>query len=623
MLFQLAKLIQYLYSKSKEYFGVELTSLIIKHYKIISMISFLQVSKKLDMFVNSFKGKNLEQIEVYLEQYFYESTELFYMLDHFVKNNDYPHKIKDMKEYILENRNKFDILYKIDEKTFFNKIESILPIKYFDRSSVISDSSNITIQDIDKNFYGFSQESSKFYSYVEPTNKKNEESETNFLEALKKLEDKFNLEKDPYNLFLKARYHAQKREYKESTKYYLEAFEYGKNSIGLNLKTIIREGLFVSAQDTRKEQLDLINAKSSFTKFYKEAYFYKLIDNLPEEISQHFLLDMQKQFDIYFKNLFHDVKKSTSVNITSNLFATMTDDLKKLKIDFNNPNKWIKDKYGNKITQLMHCCCLSKIDDLEKLLKNNVNVNEKKINDNATALIISLIQLSITEEQIKIVKLLIPKMSLEALNAKLIKRKETALSLAIEKGLVDIVELLINKGINLKEKITSDEISYLYQCIQLIYLSSLDENSYSKLLETNLKKISSSTESQNKLIKSNPFFNKIFNNDLMFDITRIIKNSKEKKIWDVSNKHYCFRYQKNLNNYYKIFDLLLNNLQNVDVPEINGFTHLIFATEINNLILVKKLLEKGANPDYYNNFNHRAYDYAELNGNEELMDLLI
>jgi len=51
-------------------------------------------------------------------------------------------------------------------------------------------------------------------------------------------------------------------------------------------------------------------------------------------------------------------------------------------------------------------------------------------------------------------------MSQEALNEKLIKRNETALSLAIEKGLVDMVELLISNGINLKEKITSDERSY-------------------------------------------------------------------------------------------------------------------------------------------------------------------
>ena len=88
ILFIFAKLIQYLYSKSKEYFGVELTSLIIMHYKIISMINFLQVSNKLNIFINSCKAKNFEQIKIYLEQYFYQSMDLFYMLVHISEYSD-------------------------------------------------------------------------------------------------------------------------------------------------------------------------------------------------------------------------------------------------------------------------------------------------------------------------------------------------------------------------------------------------------------------------------------------------------------------------------------------------------------------------------------------------------
>ncbi len=623
-LFRLAKLIQYLYSKFKKYFGVELTNLIVKHYKMISMISFLHVSKKLDIFVNSFKAKSLEHIEVYLEQFFYESAELFYMLDYFVKNDDYPNQTKDMKDYILENRNKFDILYKIDENTFFNKIETILPINYFDKTGVIGDFSNITIQDIDKDFYEFSQESSKLYSYVDPSNKKNEESETNFLEALKKLENKFNLEKDPYSLFLKARYHAQKREYKESTKYYLKALDYGKNSIGFNIKSIIREGLFVSAQETRKEQLDLINAKSSFTKFYKEAYFYKLKDNLPEEINIHFLLDMKKQFDIYFKNLYPGIKESSSLFISSNLAVVNTKDLKNLKIDFKNPNKWIKIRgLPNKITQLMYCCQLSKIDEVKELLKANVDVNAKKLNDNCTALICSFGNDYYTsEDHIAIMKLLIPKMTTESLNAKLVKKKETAMSYAIEKGLVDIVELLIKNNISLKEKCTTDAISYLYYCISLINLANLPTDEYNNFIEVALNKISKSQKMLKALNKANPFHNDVFDQDKNFDIRNIFNNQKFKEGLNEAKSYYSSKYQKNLENYYKIFDLLIENLDNVDINESNNFTPLIFATQINDEYIVKKLLEKGANPDYYINGNFRAYDYAELNKNERLMDLL-
>lgn len=623
ILFQLAKLIQYLFSKSKEYFGTELTSLIVKHYKMISMINLLHVLKKLDIFVNSFKAKGLEQIELYLEQYFYESADLFYMLDYCVKNLDYPNKIKDMKAYILENRNKFDILYKIDEKTFFNKIDSILPIKYFDRSSGISNFSNITIQDIDKNFYGFSQESSKLYRYVEPTNKKNEESETNFLETLKKLEDKFDLEKDPYILFMKARFYAQKREYKESTKYYLQALEHGKNSIGLSLKTVIREGLFVSAQDTRKEQLDLINAKSSFTKFYKEAYFYKLIDNLPEEINIHFLLDMKKQFDIYFKNLFPGIAESKATNITSNFAVAKTKDLKNIKIDFNNPNKWIKKGLPNKITQLMHCCQLSKIDDVKKLLKANVDVDAKKLNDNCTALICSFgSTYNTSEEQVEIMKLLIPKMSVEALNAKLVKKKETAMSYAIAKGFTDIVKLMIDYNVNLDEKCTLDDMSYLYYVIQLIKMSSYSSMELSNFLEYAAKAVSSSKEKSNTIIKANPLINNILEGDASFDFSKLNESISHKKFSDELKTFMSKIYSENAKNYYNIFDLLIENMDDIDIKEKNTFSPLIFATEINDEYLVKRLLEKGANPDYYTAQNYRAYDYAELNKNEELMDLL-
>ena len=34
------------------------------HYKIISMINFLQVSNKLNIFINSCKAKNFEQIKM-------------------------------------------------------------------------------------------------------------------------------------------------------------------------------------------------------------------------------------------------------------------------------------------------------------------------------------------------------------------------------------------------------------------------------------------------------------------------------------------------------------------------------------------------------------------------------
>lgn len=622
ILFQSAKLIQYLYTKSKEYFGVDLTNLLVKHYKMISMISLLEVSKKLDMFVNSFNAKNLEQIEIYLEQYFYESIELFYMLDHFVKNNDYPNKTKDMKKYIIENRNKFDILYKIKEESFLKKINSFLPVDIFYKDSDLSTTSNINENDINKTFSQYSQLNSKLYEFVSPSNKKKEDTESKFLEALQKLEENFNIEYDPYSFFMKARFYAQKREYKKSTNYYLDALKYGKNVVGINIKDIIKEGLFVSAQNTRNEQIDLDKASSPFRKFYNESYFFKLKEDLPNKINQHFLLDMQKQFDIYFINLFPGIKVSTSNNITSNLAISSKKHFENIKIDFNNPNKWIKKGLPNKITQLMHCCQLSKIDDVKKLLKANADVNMKKLNDNATALIYSFGSIHhTTEEQIEIMKLLIPKMSTEALNIKLVKKEETAMSYAIEKGLVDIVELLIENNVNLNEKCTLDEISYLYYCINLIQLSNFNLNDFLAFKDYILEKPSSNKDLK-KIIKSSSSINNIFDNEISLDFSNIKNNPRHRDIWYELQEYNHKKYKENSENYYKIFDLLVDNLSNVDIRERNGFTPLVFATEINDTYLVKRLLEKGANPDYYTTQNYRAYDYAKFNKNTELMELL-
>ncbi len=621
-LFKIAKIIQYLYSKSKEYFGTELTNLLVKHYKTITMLSYLEITNKLEMFKQNLQTKESDLLELYLQQYYYNNFDLFYMLDYFVKNSDSSNKAKEMQEYILNNRNKFDILYKMEEESFIAKISSFLPIDFFYKDFDLSTVISIDEKDIDKTFFEYAQLTSKLYECVAPTNKKDEHTESKFFKALKEVEERFDIEYNPYCLFMKARFYAQKREYKKSTEYYLEALKYGKNVVGINMKDIIREGLFVSSQSTRNVQIDLDKASSPFRKFYNQAYFYKLLESLPEKINQHFLLDMQKQFDIYFKNLFPGSKESSNLFISSNFAAVNTKDLENIKIDFDNPNKWIKKGLPNKITQLMHCCQLSKIDDVKKLLKANVDVNEQKLNDNCTALIYSFgSTYHTTEKQIEIMELLIPKMSIEALNAKLVKKKETAMSYAIEKGFVNIVKLLLDNNVDLNEKCTLDEVSYLYYCIQLIRLSNLNSEDYSNFLEYASRSVSSSKEELSKIIKANPLINNIFDNEITLDFDNVGLDKKEFQKFFRKEFH-NFSYKQKKDNYYKIFDLLLDNLVNVDIRERNGFTPLVFATEINDTYLVKRLLGKGANIDYYTIQNKRAYDYAEFNKNEELMDLL-
>jgi ankyrin repeat protein len=397
--------------------------------------------------------------------------------------------------------------------------------------------------------------------------------------------------------------------------------------MGYHIKPVIKEGLFVSAQNTRKDQLDLVNAKSAFTKFYKEAYFYKLIDNLPDEINQYFLSDMKKQFDLYFKNLFPNVKKAKDKDIAKNLGIGITEERLKIKIDFDKPDKLIKEFYKNSMSQLMHCCSLGSYDYVKRLIKEGADINYTKPYDNYTALIATL-ENKVDDIKIDIAKYLIPKMSTETINQVLPKKRESALSYAIKKGLVDIVELLIKYGACMKTKVTLDEQIPIYLCLKCI--STATKKNFYEVFSFDDKKFIKenpfeSKDERKKMIKTHDFGSAVFDHEkeIMFD--KMNNDPKHKLIKKAIMKEMPLEflgYTSNSVNFYKIFDIIVENTKDIDIPHRHGITPLMFATELNEINLVKKLIDKGANIDFYNDENYKAYDYAKANQNQELMELL-
>ena len=392
----------------------------------------------------------------------------------------------------------------------------------------------------------------------------------------------YDIENDPYFSFFYARYWAQKREYKKATELYLTALKYGKNCMGDHMKSIIKEGLIVSAQDTRKKQIDLINAKSSFTKFYKEAYFYKLIDNLPKEISQYFLTDMTKKFDIYFENLFPDTNKNTKSILTSNIMAN---DISNMKIDYKNPNRLITKNMPNPISQLMYCANKEDFNCIKKLIENGADVDFLKINDNATALIVALQAIEShnvhdnknNSELLKIVKILIKNMSQNVLNAKLVKKQESALSLAITLGLVDIVHLLIDHGLDIEsQRLTIDRSTPLVLSIMCIKLSK----------QTNIDvQLPVSKEERMKLAKTiNIFGNAIYTEELDEQLKKVISQLSKKSVINP--------YKNNQKDRYKIFDLILQHTKDIDFVDKYNKTALIYSNEIGEKYLVEEILKR-------------------------------
>ncbi len=618
----------YAYKKSVKYFGKDLTNELIVHFKTIGVYNIIfqhyQGDKKNfeNQFLNNLTSNNQKTMAFYLEEYFYKNLEIVSFLTKKSRQADkyIDNEFEIVNDFLKRNKEDFDVLYKINEAVFFDNISFILPLKH----DVVCKPLGTDLMDQD--FIKYSIELRKLFELIHPKNTKKDKEYKDYIKFSTNFKESYNTDNNPYFQFIEARFYAQKREYKLAKELYWKALINGKNSMGAWSKVIADEGLIVSAVDTREDKVDLINAKSYFTKFYKEAYFYKLINELPEEKSQYFLNDLKKRFDIYFTNLYPGVKLSKSNILTPNLSVTTN----KQKIDLNNPNKLIKKDFSNPITQIMYCTMKGDYENTVNLLDAGADVNILKNSDNASALLFTFPKHNlcpIDKERIKIAKLLIPKMSQDALNTQLIKNRETALSYAIEAGLVDVVKLLIKHEIDINKKVTLDELTPIYLSTQCILRASKNYKVMNpEFSQTNPLE---SFEELKKLAKANTFSNSIFDEEKIDDFLRMAKmDNPHYKLIQEEVKKLSFQYYKNnLDNYYKIFDLLLDKTENIDIP--NGkskMTPLILATEINNEVLVQKLLKKGANIDWNceTAFGElaRAYDYAHKNNNQKLMELL-
>lgn len=261
----------------------------------------------------------------------------------------------------------------------------------------------------------------------------------------------------------------------------------------------------------------------------------------------------------------------------------------------------------------MHFCLLQDIESVKKLLEAGADVNILTKSDNASVLhcCISEPPFHTTAQQIELAKFLIPKCSVETLNARLVKKKETILSHCITQGLVELVELLIDNGADFTSPWCSmDDLTPLYWCLQQIAFAK------GYLPQMNVIK-----ESQIKAIMR-LHSNATFDDDLLkeWEKRRQTFAQNPKIVQDVNSTFASF-YKENL---YKIFDLLVSKLdkQGINAIQTNGFTPLIFAAQIDESNLVKKLLDKGADKMITLDSKETAYTYAELNRNLELMILL-
>ncbi len=631
--FKLSKVIQNTYNRAVHYFGKELTQLLIEHFVfLIELLPYHNICPTVGEFErrvnNKYPHAGKDFISRYSNMYLYVTFDLYTIITESIrKKEDYYDSTQKQRylKLIKENYKYLEILYKIEQEVFFQEIHTILPIRLFMKQMSVD-----ALNDIHELPNVRSEKLASMYILTLLGAEKTAEQETSFLKEINQFIKLYDIDEDPYIAFIQARYYAQKRNYKKATEHYLIALKYGKNCMGVHLKSIINEGLIVSAQDTRKKQIDLINAKSPFTKFYKEAYLYKLIDYLPDELNLHFLNDMKKKFDFKYKNLFPNTKKADPNKMVRNLGIVDTKKIQRIKPDLERPNKLIRKLYTNDLPQLMHFVGKLDYDNVIKLISKGADVNYVRANDNHTVLI-ALVEgtvigalpkeRSTEENRYKIAELLIPAMEIEILNKKLVKKQETALSYAIVNGYTEIVKLLIDYGIDLEQKATCDEMSALYLCIHCIGFSNKDKIFDYENPDFHVVNPLESRKEMKKIIKANVSPVTTFDEDVkkMLDMQ---ESPAFQAIQDEILKNELEKYKNNQEAYYQIFDLVLQAVKKIDIPHRFNITPLIFATELNEVEIVRKLLDKGANPNWNTDDYYTALDYAERNKNKKLVELL-
>lgn len=659
---KLARIIQIAYDRARKYFGADLTNLLVEHFRLVTTIDNFEQSilhhqplnknSEYDLLHRVHQGKEM----LFIHSLYDCCLDRIRVKDKYIKGLD----SRERKNFqIMQYPLSFTIF---SEKDFVKQINSFLITSIFvPKNSEVGitidfetyhqsrlqsflylnkdETTKIKNGNMDYNdeylFYFNNRNIIEFlHKITKPTEIKQTDDEENFEKILQQIQRQYDISQDPYICFMQARFYAQKLELDKANEFYLKTLKYGKNVMGRNFRATIKEGLMISAKLTNKQKLDLNNTKSDFTKLYKEAYFLNLITDLPDkkdfieaDFNRYILLKARIQFDEIFCNLYPSVENKLleSQNII---------------IDFAKPNKLLKIQW-NSITQVMYSCLKDDIEQAKRLLSNGANIDFLDDNnasalhycirnfgggDNNIRLLLYLgdlkkvmdyfLNISLSNSQIELARTLIKKASLKTLNARTILERQTILTRCIRWGLVNLVELLLDKNVDIEYK-----NCYKENHLPIIYCISCIWAAKNKAPNNPLDMYQGMTSSdiKNYMRASSAFFDDEYKEAL--DTDKEIQNNPFRNV--VLNKWHGF-YKQNLENYRKIAELIIDKMQNIDIRQENmeNITPLIDATRVDEPILVKKLLEKGADKTLALDDGRTAYHFAQENHNLELMMLL-
>jgi ankyrin repeat protein len=423
------------------------------------------------------------------------------------------------------------------------------------------------------------------------------------------------------------RYYAMCCEYEQALEHYQKAFEHGAYRAGEHLLSILQELLTLAAFLGKKE---IIN------RHYRWAcamgLFSENRNGKPEdwEIKQ-FKMAFVKRFPSQGLYQCADQQKKTEMEqkrkkVFSLAFSSSESEKKWANTppDLRNPNRRVKDFSIKPFPQLMVFINLGQNDKVKLLLEKGADPNSR-LSDNATALIIAL-QSNNTEAA----ELLLqhPALKTETINAKTQRKKFTALQWAIDKGYVDIIRLLIEKGADIEQSCYISELSPLYYTLaQFNHTKNTKTIGFSRVpkenkLPDNDRRISEYLE----VLGSGAVLEQDFS-DFQAMQTPEFKAIAEMVIP---------RFNLELSTFLQIIDVLLEAGADVNKRHsYSNFTPFLFSAEVGDLEIFRRLYEAGGNLTdcldnggsilsialAYSNFNIAAY-ILEHGDKEQLRQII-
>jgi ankyrin repeat protein len=428
---------------------------------------------------------------------------------------------------------------------------------------------------------------------------------------------KSNVFKSNY-LFLwqKARYYLlqpDEKMWKQAAEFYNQAFEDAKYKSGIALRALIKEAIFLCSK---------IRAKSIVQKLYKWACFYGLFSDEFEIVENYFMDLRSKQFLYYFDpKIFYktDIDKyEKMLNEKLNLHFFLFSNIENMKIDKRYPNSLKKIIGSTPRTQLMLFCNHGKVNYVKELLDLGADPNIIAA-DGGTALIMSIQSQfpPIGDENIECAKELLKKDLSKSINSRTKLKKITALQCAIESGRVDLVKEVIKQGADVNQRCTfnsKEGITPLYLTIGNIGKCILYLKSKGSLFRD--------PKTVNEALKYDTMMSvmngSLYDSDYQRFQSRMNDDVDYRKIADEVLDFLIRSEIEKSKSYFEMIDTLLSSGADTEAVNINGFTALIFCSEIGDINIFDKLMSHNANIEKLLINNDNVLSLAIRNRNYEM-----